>query len=177
MTLYLISDFHLDHANIIEYCSRPFDDVEEMNAELIQRWNQVVEPDDTVLYLGDFGWWDIENIIGFYEQLNGEMVLVRGNHDEFGVGEVPFVVVESCTIEHGGYEFYCEHRPCDVPENASWWHIHGHKHNNHVDEFPFLNPSEQRVNVSCELLSYTPISIDELVVFLDRGERMDHYEP
>jgi calcineurin-like phosphoesterase family protein len=173
MTRYIISDLHLDHANIIKYCDRPFDDVDAMNDALIENWNAVVEPDDTVLYLGDFGWWGVENIISLYEQLNGEMVCVRGNHDEFEADEVPFPVVESCTISHGGVEFYCEHHPIDVPDGANWWHLHGHHHNNDTETYPFIDPGARRVNVSCELLDYTPVSMDDIVASVKRGERFD----
>ena len=173
MTRYIISDLHLDHANIIKYCDRPFADVDEMNETLIENWNAVVEPEDSVLYLGDFGWWDVENTIEFYNRLNGEMVLVRGNHDEFKSGEMPFPVVESCTISHENQEFYCEHYPSDVPEDAVWWSLYGHHHNNDTASFPFIDPDERRVNVSCELLEYRPLSLDELVSLIERAERYE----
>jgi len=53
MAQYLISDLHLDHENIIEYCSRPFEDVEEMNEVLVKNWNVTVDPDDEVIFGGD----------------------------------------------------------------------------------------------------------------------------
>ena len=50
---YLISDLHLDHINIIDYCGRPFDTVEEMNDSLVKYWNDTVDSNDEVLYGGD----------------------------------------------------------------------------------------------------------------------------
>jgi len=50
---FVISDLHLNHANIISYCKRPFDSVREMNQVLIKNWNYVVKPDDIVYFVGD----------------------------------------------------------------------------------------------------------------------------
>jgi calcineurin-like phosphoesterase family protein len=50
---YLISDLHLDHDNIIDYCDRPFSSVDEMNEALVEHWNDTIDPSDEVLYGGD----------------------------------------------------------------------------------------------------------------------------
>jgi calcineurin-like phosphoesterase family protein len=78
--IFFTSDHHFDHANIIKYCNRPFLSVDEMNEEIVKRWNQVVDANDTVYYLGDFslGKGSVEK---FVPRLNGEKYLVMGNHD------------------------------------------------------------------------------------------------
>ena len=53
---FYISDLHIDHANILGFDNRPFKDVEEMNNELIHRWNDVVSDGDLVYILGDMFW-------------------------------------------------------------------------------------------------------------------------
>lgn len=47
------SDYHFSHANIIKYCGRPFETVEE-NETIIRKHNERVKPEDTVFFLGDF---------------------------------------------------------------------------------------------------------------------------
>ena len=51
---FFTSDTHFGHANIIKYCNRPFSSLEEMNSTIIRNWNEMVKPEDTVFFLGDF---------------------------------------------------------------------------------------------------------------------------
>ena len=52
---YFISDTHFNHKNVIKYDKRPFDSLEEMEWEIIKRWNNTVSNKDIVYHLGDFG--------------------------------------------------------------------------------------------------------------------------
>lgn len=79
--IFFTSDQHFQHANIIQYCDRPFSSVEEMNLELIQRHNSVVRPQDVVFHLGDFCFGNRDNIPKFLAKLNGIHHLTVGNHD------------------------------------------------------------------------------------------------
>ena len=54
--VFVTSDLHFGHKNIIKYENRPFKDVEEMDQKLIENWNNKVGKDDTVYILGDFSW-------------------------------------------------------------------------------------------------------------------------
>ena len=53
MTIYFTSDLHLGHKNIIRLSKRPFISVEEMDEEIIRRFNSLVTENDTVYDLGD----------------------------------------------------------------------------------------------------------------------------
>jgi len=81
MKLWLTSDTHFNHDNIIGYCNRPYKDVSHMNRMLIDRWNTLVSPDDWVIHCGDvcMGRW--EDAGKAVETLSGHKVLCRGNHD------------------------------------------------------------------------------------------------
>ncbi|MEC2266556.1 hypothetical protein ECC01_06440 [Bacillus tequilensis] len=78
---WVVADTHFNHSNIILYENRPFKDKDEMNKELIKRWNETVAPEDTVYHLGDvsFGGRAIRDSI--LPQLNGYKILRLGNHD------------------------------------------------------------------------------------------------
>lgn len=78
--IYFSSDHHYGHKNVITYCNRSYSSIEEMNADLIYKWNSVVKSDDTVYYLGDFSLgknWVRE----IAPKLSGEIHLIAGNHD------------------------------------------------------------------------------------------------
>ncbi|QLH83780.1 metallophosphoesterase [Halosimplex pelagicum] len=170
---YLISDLHLDHDNIIGYCDRPFDSVDAMNESLVENWNEVIDPDDEVLYGGDL---TIRSSTGalldWLDELHGEIVFLLGNHDGTvleGLDRVRFV--EEFRFQHRGVPFNAVHDPADGPSNPSGWVLHGHHHNNWPDKFPFITHDEQRVNFSVELLEYRPLAIDRLVDYLTLGKR------
>ena len=57
MNVYFTSDLHFGHKNIIRYDHRPFSSVQEMDAELIRRWNNKVKDEDLVYILGDVSCW------------------------------------------------------------------------------------------------------------------------
>lgn len=46
--IYFTSDLHFGHINILRHCDRPFADIDEMDRELIARWNRRVTPQDDV---------------------------------------------------------------------------------------------------------------------------------
>ena len=79
--IWLSSDLHINHFNIIKYVNRPFKTSEEMNLELIKRWNSVVKPNDTVYNLGDVAFGPTYKAIEIIKQLNGHIRLLIGNHD------------------------------------------------------------------------------------------------
>lgn len=81
--VYLTSDTHFNHENIIRFCKRPFKDAEEMNQILIENWNKKVPKDGLVFHLGDFAWGGYEAWKNVREQLNGEIILIKGNHKYF----------------------------------------------------------------------------------------------
>lgn len=81
MATWITSDQHFGHRKVIEYCGRPFSDVEEMNKAIIERHNAIVKPEDTVWHLGDFAL-DDRLVKSFLDKLNGRKILIPGNHDK-----------------------------------------------------------------------------------------------
>jgi len=76
------SDNHFFHKKILDYCpNRPFDSVSEMNAGMVERWNDRVNPEDNVYHLGDFSFGKHDQTEDILKQLNGNIHLILGNHD------------------------------------------------------------------------------------------------
>ncbi|WP_454129204.1 metallophosphoesterase [Microbacterium aurum] len=78
---FVTADTHFSHARISDLADRPFATVEEMDAELIRRWNDTVDRDDVVLHLGDVALGAIQESLALTVQLHGRRFLVPGNHD------------------------------------------------------------------------------------------------
>lgn len=170
---YLISDLHLDHDNIIDYCDRPFGSVEEMNERLVEYWNDTIDPGDEVLYGGDLTIrTSTAALLDWLDELNGEVVFLLGNHDGTvleGLDRVQFV--EGFQFKQRGVSFHAVHDPEDGPSNPKGWLLHGHHHYNWPNQFPFVDYDTRRVNFSVELLDYRPLATDRLVDYLAYGER------
>src|SRR5271169_1776785 len=78
--IYFSSDDHFWHNNVIRYCNRPYSSVEQMNEDMVLKWNSVVKPEDTVYCLGDFSL-AFRAVETFTARLMGKKKLVPGNHD------------------------------------------------------------------------------------------------
>lgn len=173
--MYVLSDLHLGHANIIDYCSRPFPNVATMNKVLIDNWNTAINPDDTVVYLGDLSMSDdIGRLLDWVDRLNGDIQFVIGDHDTVVPPNLPETAIHSTyRFTYRGVPFFAVHDPAEGPGNFAGWVLHGHHHNNHPELFPFVNPEERRVNVSVELLQYRPLHLDELIKYLQEMAWLD----
>jgi len=86
--VFLVSDTHFGHAGVCRFVRndgvtklRPWTDPTEMDEAMVERWNERVRPTDKVYHLGDV----VINrkALGIMRRLNGDKVLIRGNHDIF----------------------------------------------------------------------------------------------
>jgi len=153
--IWLISDTHFGHSNIIKYCERPFKNVNEMDACMISKWNERVKPSDVVIHLGDFC---MGNPEWYKNELNGIILLICGNHDSNVVGLIESgFIVSSKPIVFGN--IVLSHYPLLDYELNGKLNIHGHIH----ERESFGN----RVNVSVEHIHYKPVALldvmDEVV--------------
>ena len=153
---FYISDTHFGHYNIIEYSYRPFKTLKEMDSTLIENWNAKVRPNDLVYHLGDFAWKDARK---YREQLNGHIILIRGNHDK---------VPKNCfnevcyykEIKDSGYRLILMHYPLitwNHVNSPTCYYLHGHLHINSTYHH------KKRINISCELMGYEPKTIKEIL--------------
>ena len=167
--VWFIADTHFGHANIIRFCNRPFESVEEMNETLVSNWNDRVAPSDIVFVLGDlfFRCDDPEPIL---DRLAGRKRLILGNHDSSWTGKVPsrrhFESVDSFyegSIGACGATL-CHYPMPEWPHGARTYMIHGHIHNNtHEDYWPLLAVRDRVLNAGVDINGFRPVSLDELV--------------
>lgn len=180
---FLISDNHFSDydgpGDVLSFFKRPFVDTKDMNRAMIRNWNRVVGPDDTVYSMGDFSWTYAE-MVKYAGKLNGRIHFILGNHDFEGDrvwlkkapyqnGVFPFISMLTCN----GRDFLLVHRPGDIPGWWDGWVIHGH-HHWMLPRYPFIDGKNRTINVSCELVNYTPVDISQLfTLHFDDIARMD----
>jgi calcineurin-like phosphoesterase family protein len=80
------SDLHFGHANISTYAGRPFNNVDEMATAIVEQFNLLVDPDDTVFILGDVAMGQIKETLPLVGLLHGHLTLIPGNHDRCWAG-------------------------------------------------------------------------------------------
>jgi calcineurin-like phosphoesterase family protein len=171
--IYLMSDMHFDHTNIIKYTARPFVSATEMNEVLLRNWNFTVNKNDTVYFLGDMSFGRGSRPKSYWiDKLNGNVIYVRGNHDKETENTSLFE-----RLEYKGYKFLLVHDPDKLPVKWSGWIIHGDKHNNDIRKYPFIDGDKKTINVSAELVNYKPLNLDYLLSLkIETIKRMDTIE-
>lgn len=134
MSNFYIADWHYNHKNCLAFDNRPFTSIEQMNEALVERWNSVVKPGDTVYVLGDMFWCDSEMAISVLDSLSGRIFLIKGNHDRCHTKKFTdkFVkVAEYMEIKDNGRNVVLSHYPIPCFKNHfyGWYHLYGHVHN------------------------------------------------
>lgn len=139
-TVWVWSDIHFGHKNIIKYTEphRPFSSWQEMNDVMIANYNQVVQPDDIVIWGGDIGFMPDAAINNILDGLPGYKIHIVGNHDMDRSGKLKNLHFDERhlslpvdVVDPDGYEYQLlfTHYPLDnVPANCQ--NIHGHIHDN-----------------------------------------------
>ena len=159
--MYLTSDTHFNHHNIIEYDQRPFKDVEEMNECLINNWNETVGETDIVYFLGDFGFGRPEEMKKIMQKLNGNICIVIGNHEVSmsKLTEIGFkAIANEITLNYKGIICVMSHEPIYAYKGEpGLLNFHGHTHSK--DQF-----DKNLINVSCSAWDYKPIEINDLIL-------------
>lgn len=158
MKYFMISDTHFGHKNIIKYCNRPFETVEEMDKTMIKNWNSVVTNKDTVIHLGDVALCGKERFKQIISQLNGNKILIKGNHDQWTdefYRESGFQYVSRFPIVWNDF-FLLSHAPLQLSETTPYFNCYGHVHN---DE-KFIDTATSRC-FSVERINYTPVLLLE----------------
>ena len=167
--VFVISDTHFGHKNIIQFEKekRPYKTIEEHDQDLLQRWNAVVKPEDTIWHLGDVyfseGWKVLPH-------LNGKKRLVLGNHDAkkedvlmryfhriYGVATWNDYILSHVPVH-----------PYQLGDKSRFkGNIHGHMHSKRVfkQEFDFaeLGPDPNYFCVSVEQTGLKPILMEDAV--------------
>ena len=170
--IWFTSDTHFYHVQDFLYKPRGFESFDEMNEAIIERWNSVVKPNDTVYHLGDvlMSHYDVSIL----QRLNGTIHLIRGNHDTdnklrdiAATGKLANINVHTSElIKFGKLSLFLCHYPVltanhdDKHFSRHVINLHGHTHqkgNWLFADNPFM------YHVGMDSHNSTPVHIDEVI--------------
>ena len=155
--IYFSADTHFSHENIIKYCNRPFENVEQMNETMISNWNKVVKSNDDIYFLGDFGLGTEKHLLPIYNRLNGRKFLIVGSHDRHsvklpwsGIDNIKVIHIEKIPITLCHYAMRTWHK-----SHFNSWHLYGHSHGR-------LQGFGKSFDVGVDAWNFTPVSFHDV---------------
>ena len=162
---WLISDTHFGHDKTCTVFKRddgtplrPFKDADEMDEEMVKRWNERVSKKDKVYHLGDVV--IARKSLDILDRLNGDKVLIKGNHDIFKLNDYTkyFRDIRGYHVMSG---LILSHVPVHSDSIERFGcNVHGHLHYRRV---LFNGEIDSRYfNVSVECVDYAPILLENL---------------
>jgi calcineurin-like phosphoesterase family protein len=170
-SVFLVSDTHFGHAGVCKFLRndgvtklRPWDSPEEMDEFMVKAWNERVRPTDKVYHLGDV----VINrrALATLARLNGDKVLIRGNHDIFRDDEYRkyFRELRAYHVMNG---MILSHIPIHEASLGRFGtNIHGHLHANRVTRSNMLGIDVLDVRYHCvcvEQTDFAPILFEDVI--------------
>jgi calcineurin-like phosphoesterase family protein len=173
--IYFTSDTHFGHKNIIEYCNRPFEDVHAMNTVLTENWNSIIKPEDTIYHLGDFAFKSKNGCKEILKHLNGNIVLIKGNHDNsdtlkafrsFNFPIYDYLELDVSDEEIGNQTICLFHYPILFWRGKAMgtWHLFGHMHGSYHDSRLHI----AQIDVGVDAWDFKPVSFDQIKTIITK---------
>jgi len=160
------------HKNILTLANRPWDNREDMCADMRESWNKVVGKDDEVYHLGDISLGSASKTVEILKSLNGKKYLLWGNHDsslrkkQAIIDEFVWcrnyaeLKIQDADVPKGVQRIVLCHYPLHTWNHAHHgsFMLHGHCHSS-IDE---INKAVKRLDVGVDSHDYRPISYAEV---------------
>ena len=178
--VYVTSDTHFGHDREFVWGPRGFTSIQEHDEEIVRRWNEVVNPEDTVWHLGDVMLGDNDHGMDCLRRLNGNIFIIPGNHDtptrlalyktlpnvKVVDTAIEGITLGAITFKYRKYNFYLSHHPTMTSnlEKAPYLKMHlinlfGHTHqqNKFYMSMPYM------FHVGMDSNNCTPVLLDDAI--------------
>jgi len=170
-SVFLVSDTHFGHAGVCRFTRndgvtklRPWDNADEMDEDMVKAWNDRVRPNDKIYHCGDV----VINrrSLSIMSRLNGDKVLIRGNHDIFKDDDYRqyFRELRAYHVMNG---LILSHIPVHEASLGRFGcNIHGHLHANRVMKARGVDARTGEILYSDEIdPRYYNVSVEQLPDF------------
>lgn len=149
---YFTADEHFGHENILGYCDRPFENADEMDNAIIERFNFVVKPTDTTIHAGDFTLKGKETAENYIRRLNGKHIFLKGSH-EYWNRELPSI------LERHFNKIFIVVCHYAMRRWARSYHgsiqLYGHSHGK-------LRPEKNQMDIGVDTNNFYPYSLEDI---------------
>ena len=180
MRTFVTSDLHFFHANSISFTNRPFASVEEMTEGLISRWNAVVSEGDSVYVLGDFSFGKHEETLSIFNRLNGNKMLLVGNHDHKATKKLPWCWVKDAYglryTQNGFNEYIWLSHYAHMSWNRSY---HGSKHFfGHYHSTGNMYFAQNSCDIGTDYWDLAPVNVETVINHIEAIKQLatqDYY--
>ncbi len=174
--LFFTSDHHFGHKNIIKYSERPFQNVDEMDETLINRWNEKIGPNDDVYHLGDVGLCHPGRLREILDRLNGNIYLIKGNHEKSALAcryrfewirDYYELVIDDSEAPRGRQLIVLFHYAIREWNTKHWgsYQLYGHSHGSLPDD-----PNARAFDVGVDCHDFYPLSYQEVKEIMNRKD-------
>ena len=170
--IWLSSDLHFGHDREFIWKERGFSSIDEMNETIISNFNNIIEPHDTLILLGDCVMGPLENI-NWLERLNSNIIIVRGNHDTdnriANYSLLPHVerIENAYYMKYQRYHFYMSHYPSICGNYDDGHNLHKHLLNlcGHIHTKDKWSDSDKGMiyHVEVDAHDCKPVNIDTII--------------
>ena len=169
--IFATSDLHFGHDRAFVWGARGFKSIEEHDAEIIKRWNEVVSAEDDVYILGDLMLGDNAHGIHCLSQLNGKLHILTGNHCTSARQKLYHTLenmVEFCgcatTITYKKKQLYLSHYPTitsnmEANPHQAVFNLYGHTH----QTTNFYNGQPFMYHVGVDSHNCYPVLLDDVM--------------
>lgn len=164
---YYTSDLHFNHKNIIKHCHRPFYNIKNMNDTIINNFNQILKPKDSLYILGDLGWEmkNCESIANLVAQIKCKKILITGNHDKDIIKKEELrnqfkEIYDMYSLKDGDYNITLCHYPMLVwnKSNKGSYHFYGHIHKHTLE-----HTAKNSFNVGVDVCNFKPLTAKQII--------------
>lgn len=141
-----------------------------MNEALIFNWNSKVNPGDTIYHIGDFSFGSADKNKAIFHRLNGNKILIRGNHDDKRTLNLPWAIMAEEMFLYTDYRTICMSHYPRYDGELDLLYLNGHVHTEWKTKIN--NQNKLMINVGVDVWDMSPINVSSVIEIAKFGDNL-----